>query len=63
MYFFHLNLLNAWGILAQKIYNAYAVFYQFSDVKNKGWSQQPNVLCQFVTDESQGTGISCPKES
>ena len=56
--FFHLNFL-----IAQKIYNAHAIFRQFSDVKNGGRSQQPSVLCQLVTGESQRTGISCLKES
>ena len=32
--FFHLNFLNATGILAQKIYDARATFRQFSDVKD-----------------------------
>ena len=50
--FFHLNFLNA-----------QTIFRQFSDVKNGGQSQQPKVLCQLVNDESQRTGISCPKES
>ena len=63
MRFFHLNFLNAWGILAQKIYNAHAIFRQFSDVKNGGWSQQLSVLCNVVTGESQCTRISCPKEN
>ena len=31
--FFHLNFLNALGILAQQIYNAHAIFHQFSEVK------------------------------
>ena len=31
-----------WGILAKKIYDAYAIFRQFSDIKNGGWSQQPS---------------------
>ena len=61
--FFHLNFLIARGIFAQKIYNAHAIFRQFSDVKNGGRSQQPSVLCQLVTGESQRTGISCLKES
>ena len=63
MRFYHLNFLNVQGILAQKIYNVHAIFCQFSDVKNGGWSQQPHALCQLVTSESQHTGISCPKES
>ena len=49
--------------LAQKIYNAHAIFRQFSDVINGGQSQQPSALCELITDESQHTGISCPKES
>ena len=44
MCFFHLNFLNAWGILAQKIYNAHAIFHQFSDFKNGGQSQQTSIL-------------------
>ena len=63
MHFFHLNYLNAQGILAQKIYSARAIFHQFSDVKNGGRSQQPSVLGQLVTSEPQYTGISHPKES
>ena len=63
MRFFHLNFLNAQGILAQKIYNKHAIFRQFSDVKNGVRSQQPSVLCQLVTCKSQRTGISCPKEN
>ena len=34
MHFFHLNFLNAQGILAQKFYNGHAIFCQFSDVKH-----------------------------
>ena len=30
---FHLNFLNARGILAPKLYKAHAIFHQFSDVK------------------------------
>ena len=56
---FHLNFLNAQGILAQKIYNPHAIFRQFSDVKNGGQSQQQNALYQF-TSESQHTEIHCP---
>ena len=51
------------GLLAQKNYNALANFRQFSDLKNRGRSQQRSVLGQFVIGELQGTGISCPKES
>ena len=36
MCFFQLNFLNVQGILAQKIYNACAIFHQFSDAKNGG---------------------------
>ena len=63
MRFFHVNFLNAKGILAQKIYNACAISRQFSDVKNGGQSQQPSVLGQMVTGEPHRTGISRPKES
>ena len=61
--FFQLNFLNVQGILAQKVYNVHAILCQFSDVINGKRSQQPSVLCQLVTLESQHTGISCPKES
>ena len=60
---FNLNFLNNLSVLAQKICNVHAVFRQFSDVKNGEPSQQPSVVCQLVTSESQRTGISCPKES
>ena len=59
----YLNFLNARGILAQNIYNMDAIFRQFSDVENERRSQQPSVLCQLVTSESQRTEISCPKVS
>ena len=36
---FHLNFLNARGTLAQKIYNAHAIFCQLSNVKNGVQSQ------------------------
>ena len=58
MRFFHLNVLNVQGILAQKIYNPPNIFHQFSDVKNWGWSQQLSILYQLVTGESQRTGIT-----
>ena len=35
----------------------------FQDVKNRGRSQQPNVLGQLVTSEPQHTRINRPKES
>ena len=63
MRFFHLNFLNTRGILAQKIYNVRAIFYQFSDVKNMGQSQQPTILGQLVTGKPQRTRINRPKES
>ena len=63
MCFFHLNFINVQGTLAQKLYNVHAIFHQFSENINRGWSQQPSILCQLVTGESQRTGISCPKES
>ena len=63
MRFLHLNFLNVRGTLAQKIYNVNAIFRRFSDVIDRGQSQQRSVLCQLVTGEFQGTGISCPKES
>ena len=34
MRFFHLNFLNARGILAPKIYGAGAIFRQFCDIKD-----------------------------
>ena len=34
--FFDLNILNAQGILALKVYNVHAIFHQFSDIKNGG---------------------------
>ena len=52
MHFFTKFILNVRGILAQKIYNIHAIFRQFSDVINRGQSQQPSVLCQLVTGES-----------
>ena len=61
--FFHLNFLNAWGILAKKIYNVHTIFCQFSDAKNRGRSQQPRVLGQLVTGEPQCTRTNHPKES
>ena len=63
MRFFRLNFLNTRGILAQIIYNVHAIFCQFSNVVNRGQSQQPSIICYFVTSESQRSGISCPKES
>ena len=61
--FFELNFLNARGILAQKIYNAHTIFFQFSNIKNEGQSQQASALGQLVTGEPRPTRISCPKES
>ena len=46
-----------------KIYDARAIFRQFSDVKNGGRYQHPSVLGQLVSKEPQGTGISHLKES
>ena len=40
MCFFHVNFLNAQGMLAQGIYDVDTVFCQFSDVKNGGRSQK-----------------------
>ena len=51
MCFFHLNFLNAQGILAQKIYNARAIIHQFSEVKNGGRCQQSSIIAQLVTSE------------
>ena len=53
MCFFHLIFLNARGILVESIYNVHAIFCQFSDVKNRGQSQQPSVFSQLVTSEPQ----------
>ena len=63
MCFFHLIFLNARGILVESIYNVHAIFCQFSDVKNRGQSQQPSVFSQLVTSEPQRSRINCPKES
>ena len=63
MRFFHLNFLNAQGILAQKIYKLWTIFCQFSDIKNVGQSQQSSILGQLVASELQHTRISCAKES
>ena len=52
MHFITNFFLNVRGVLAQKIYNMHAIFRQFSDVINRGQSQQPSVLCQLVTCES-----------
>ena len=46
--FFYIKFLNARGILAQKIYNAYAIFCHFSDAINGGRSQKPSILCQLI---------------
>ena len=62
-FFFQPNFLIVQGILVQKIYNAHAIFCQFSNIKNGGQSKQPSVLGQLVTGELQRTGISRPKES
>ena len=50
--FFHLNFLNARGILTHKFI---AISRQFSDVKNKGRSQQPSLFGQLVNGEPQRT--------
>ena len=55
MRFFDLNLLNAQGILAEKICNVHTIFRQFSNIKNEGRSQQSSSLCQLVTGEHQPT--------
>ena len=55
MYFFDLNFLNVRDILAQKIYIACTFLNHFSDVKNKGRSQQPSILGHWVTSEPQRT--------
>ena len=55
MRFFDLNLLNAQGILAEKICNVHTIFRQFSNIKNEGRSQQSSALCQLVTGEHQPT--------
>ena len=63
MRFFQLNLLNAQDILDQKIFDACANFCHLSDVKNGECFQQPSILGQLVTGETQRTGINCLKES
>ena len=52
MHFFHLNLLNAQAILASKIYDVGAIFCQFSDIKNMGWSQQPKSTASLPVSPS-----------
>ena len=61
--FFHLNFVNASGILAHKACNACTIFREFYDFKNGGRSQQPSVLDRSVASEPQRTGISRPGES
>ena len=39
--------------LAQRIFNIYAIFCGFSDVKNGEPSQQPSLISQLVSDEPQ----------
>ena len=51
MCFFHLNFLNAQGILIQRIYNVLTIFCQLCDVKNGGQLQQANILGQLATSE------------
>ena len=53
--FYDLNFLNARGVLAQKIYNAHTIFFQFSNTENEGQFQQPIDLGQLVTGEPQPT--------
>ena len=55
MHLLHLTFLNERCILAQGIYSAHPIFYQFSDVKNGGQFQQPSILGQMVTSEPQHT--------
>ena len=63
MPFFHLNFLNAQGILFQKIYYEHTVFHQFSDVKNGRRSQHISILSLLVSGEPQHTRISHPEEN
>ena len=60
--FLNLNFLNAQGILAQKTYDAFAIFHQFSDIKNGRPSQQPIILGQLVSGDPSCTVIDHPKE-
>ena len=46
MCFFHLNFLNARGILAQKIYNVHPIFCHFSDIKIV---DDPNNQASFIS--------------
>ena len=50
---FFLNFPNAWGILAQRVYNAHTIFRQFSGVKDGGWYQQQSIFSQFVSGDPQ----------
>ena len=45
------------GILAPKIYDAGAIFCQFSDIENGGQSQQPSILGQLVSGEPQPSAL------
>ena len=64
MRFFHVKFLNAPGSLAQKnIYNACAIFRQFSDVQNGGRSQQPNVVGDiFMIDFSRKSSVNYKRQ-
>ena len=46
------------GILAPNIYDAGAIFCQFSDIENGGQSQQHSIFGQLVSGEPQCTGSS-----
>ena len=56
MHFFTKLFLSVRGVLAQKI-KMHTIFRKFSDVINRGQSQQRSVLGQLVTGESSYTGI------
>ena len=58
MCIFHLNFLNVWGILAQKIYNECAIFYSILWHSRMEQSQPPSLLGQLIFHELQHTGIS-----
>ena len=46
MHFFHIIFVNAWGILAQKIYNAHAIFVNFLTLK---MGDDPNSQAPLVS--------------
>ena len=63
MHIFHINFLNALGVLAQEIYDVHALFHQFSNIKNGRRFQQWTILSQLVSAGPKHTGMSHPKEN